>query len=412
MTVFEAGDYAGGHTNTVPVEDDGRIASIDTGFIVYNEKTYPDFVRMLSLLGVASQPTAMSFSVCCSRTGFEYGTATVRALLAQPRNLVRADFHRLLRDILRFNREAPALLAGREQISLGDWLRRQRYSLAFIDRYAIPMGAAIWSMPPARMLEFPAAVFVRFFHNHGLLSLRDQPRWRVIRGGSARYVERLTAPMRGRIRLSCAVRTIRRSRNNVEIETDGRAPETFDRVVIATHSDQALRLLADPTRAEREILGAIPYQRNEAILHNDETMLPQSRRAWSAWNYRIPCNPGPTTVTYNMNILQGLDSKQTFCVTLNDDSRIDPARVLKRIVYHHPLFTADAIAAQSRRAEISGVHRTYYAGAYWGYGFHEDGVRSALAVTGSFGLGLDALLPQLAETRRRHDTAGGDRLAS
>jgi uncharacterized protein len=406
VTLFEAGNYAGGHTNTVAVDDDGQQTSVDTGFIVYNERTYPNFVRLLEILGVASKPAPMTFSVHCDRTGFEYGTASLRAILAQPANLFRPGFHRMLRDVLRFHHDAPELLEGcQEQLSLGEWLQRQDYSKEFVDRFLVPMGASIWSMPPSRMIDFPASVFVRFFHNHGLLSLRDQPQWRVVEGGSARYVERLIAPMRDRIRLGCAARKIRRTPDGVEIATEDQKRETFDRVVVATHSDQALRMLADPTTSEQEILGAIPYHENVALLHTDERLLPRSRSAWSAWNYRIADELRPASVTYDMNILQGFDSRQTFCVTLNDEQRIDPRRILRKFVYQHPLFTAQAIAAQSRRKEISGVGRTYYAGAYWGYGFHEDGVRSALAVASRFGIGLDHLLPE-------HSMADGGRLAS
>ncbi len=414
VTVFEANDYIGGHTNTVRVEQDGQTFDVDTGFIVYNDRTYPNFVRLLDILGVASQPTSMSFSIRCDRSGFEYGTASPRAWFAQRANLIRPRFYRMLRDILRFNHEAPRLLSpGIKQIALGTYLGAAGYSREFIDRYIVPMGAAIWSTDPLRVLEFPASHFVRFFRNHGLLSLRDQPRWRVIRGGSARYVERLIAPFRDRIRLRCPVQRIRRAPSGVEITPRQHPPETFDRVVLATHSDQALRLLADPTPAERDILGGITYQRNEAVLHTDSSLLPNSPDAWAAWNYRIPREPGPVAVTYNMNLLQGLRSRRPFCVTLNSEGAIDPARVLRRISYHHPVFTPRAVAAQTRHAEINGANRTFYAGAYWGFGFHEDGVNSALAVGRCLGLGLGGSLVRLDDYRgRRAARARGGRLAS
>ena len=414
VTVFEGNDYVGGHTNTLRVEQDGQAFEVDTGFIIYNERTYPNFVRLLDILGVESQPTAMSFSVRCNRTGFEYGTASPRAWFAQRANLIRPRFYRMLRDILRFNREAPRLLShGVEDIALGTYLSAAGYSSEFIDRYIVPMGAAIWSTDPIRILEFPASHFVRFFRNHGLLSLNDQPRWRVIRGGSARYVEQLIAPYRGRIRLRCPVRLVRRAPSGVEITVRNSPPEIFDGVVLATHSDQALRLLADPTPAEQEVLGAIAYQRNEAVLHTDCSLLPHSADAWSAWNYRIPCEPGPVAVTYNMNLLQGLRSRKPFCVTLNSEGAIDPACVLRRIAYHHPVFTPHAMAAQTRHAEINGVHHTFYAGAYWGFGFHEDGVNSALAVARCFGLELGGSVARPSDhQRRRAAGADGGRLDS
>ena len=395
VTLFEAADHIGGHTHTVPVERGGRRYHVDTGFIVYNERTYPNFTRLLSLLGVQTQPTTMSFSVHCERTGFEYGTSGMGALLARPSNALRPASWRIARDLLRFQRGAAAVLeCADEDLSLRKLLSRSGYSSDFVDHYVVPMGAAIWSTAPARFLDFPAATFVRFFHNHGLLSLTNQPQWRVVRGGSARYVEKLVAPIRNRVR-RIAVQRIRRTPAAVEVHAGGGVPETFDRVVIAAHSDQALRMLADATRTEREILGAMTYQRNEAVLHTDTRMMPVTRRAWAAWNYRIPRQPGPVAVTYDMTRLQGLDSEETFCVTLNGTSLVQPQSVLRTMTWHHPLFDRAAIRAQKRRAEISGVGRTFYAGAYWGYGFHEDGVVSALAVTQRFGIGLERLLPRI-----------------
>jgi len=422
ITVFEAGDYIGGHTNTVRAPQGDRYYDVDTGFIVFNERTYPNFVRLLDLLGVASRPTTMSFSVKCERTGLEYGSCSLNALFAQRRNLVSPSFHRMLRDLLRFNREAPRLLAaGDEEVTLGGYLRDRAYSRQFIHNYLVPMGAAIWSAEPSRMLEFPARHFVRFFGNHGLLSLNDQPRWKVVRGGSRRYVEKLTATYRDRIRLRRPVEQITRRRDGVALRARGCEVERFDRVVFATHSDQALRMLSDPSDAERDILGAIPYQENKVVLHTDASLLPVRRPAWAAWNYRIPARAGAVAVTYNMNILQGLEASQPFCVTLNHPDAIDPARILKRMTYHHPIFTSAAVAAQKRHAEIDGVNRTHYCGAYWGFGFHEDGVRSALTVCRKLGLDLPAarkvvplgrgVLPGGAE-RRSKDLLEKDRLAS
>ena len=381
LTLFEAGDYIGGHTHTVDVEVQGRPYAVDTGFIVFNDWTYPQFIELLDQLQVASRPTQMSFSVRCERSGLEYNGETLNTLFAQRRNLFRPAFYRMIRDILRFNREAPALLEQEQDPSLDAYLRAGRYSREFIDHYILPMAAAIWSAEPALMGQMPARFFVRFFKNHGLLSVRDRPQWRVISGGSRSYVEVLVAPFREHIRLNCPVEWLRRTPGQVEIKPVGGAVEYFDQVIIATHSDQALRLLADPSAQEREILGALPYQENDVVLHTDTRLLPQRRLAWAAWNYHLPAQPRDrVAVTYNMNILQGLEAPETFCVTLNRGDAIDPARILYRTTYHHPVFTTAGVQAQARRAEISGVNRTWYCGAYWRNGFHEDGVDSGLAV--------------------------------
>ena len=285
----------------------------------------------------------------------------------------------MIRDIVRFNREAPGLLQAEAEIALGDYLAVQGYSREFIEDYLVPMGAAIWSTDPARMLAFPARYFVRFFHNHGMLSVNRRPQWRAIRGGSARYVEKLVAPFRERVRLATPVESVRRLHDRVLVKVNGAAPERFDQVFFACHSDQALRLLADPTASEREVLGAIPYQENEAVLHTDTSLLPRARRAWAAWNYHVLRKQGArVALTYNMNILQSLKARATFCVTLNRTERIAPDKIIKRLVYHHPLYTPAGVAAQQRQREVNGVQRTYYCGAYWRFGFHEDGVVSAL----------------------------------
>jgi predicted NAD/FAD-binding protein len=385
ITVYEAAAHIGGHTHTHRIELDGETQQIDTGFIVFNDRTYPHFVALMRELGVESQESSMSFSVRNESSGLEYNGTSVNGLFAQRRNLFRPSFHRLIRDILRFNREAPNLLASgwTQEIGLGDYLAEQGYSAPFVDNYLVPMGAAIWSTEPQRMLDFPARFFVRFLHNHGMLSVDDRPTWRTISGGSARYVEKLVAPWRSRIRLNCAVDQVRRRPDGVVVSALGLAPERYDQVFFACHSDEALRLLADPSPAEREILGALPYQRNVAVLHTDTSLLPRTRRAWAAWNYHVPragaaSAAAGAALTYNMNILQNLRSRHTFCVTLNRDADIDPDRVLRRLIYHHPLFTPRGVAAQRRHHEISGVQRTHYCGAYWRYGFHEDGVASAL----------------------------------
>jgi predicted NAD/FAD-binding protein len=379
ISLFEAGGHVGGHTHTHDIEFGGRHYAVDTGFIVFNDWTYPNFVELLWDLGVESQPSHMSFSVMCERSGLEYNGTSFNTLFAQRRNLLRPSFWRMLRDIMRFNREAPAVLQNpREASSLGDFLAAQCYSREFIEHYLAPMGAAIWSADPDRLLAFPASFFIRFFHNHGMLSVNQRPQWRVIQGGSARYVERLTAPFRDRIRLHCPVEWIRRHPSHVTIKACGAEPERFDVAFLACHSDQALALLADANSPEREVLGAIPFQANQAVLHTDTRLLPRHRRAWAAWNYHIPREPrARVALTYNMNILQSLDAPTPLLVTLNHGEAVDPDKILRKMTYHHPVFTPAAIAAQRRHAEIDGARRTFFCGAYWRNGFHEDGVVSA-----------------------------------
>jgi predicted NAD/FAD-binding protein len=386
VTVFEAGDHVGGHTHTHTIDDNGRSLAIDTGFIVFNDWTYPNFIALLDELGVSSQPSEMSFGVKCERTGLEYKGHTLNTLFAQRRNLLRPSFHRMLRDIVRFNREARSLLeTGDDSLTLGDYLQGNHYSIAFIDYYIIPMGAAIWSAEPRRMLSFPATCFARFFANHGLLNIRNRPQWRVIRGGSRNYVDKLTAPFRQQIRLNTPVTGITRRATHVEVSSARYGMERFDHVFIACHSDQALAMLRDASPLEREVLGAIPYQHNDVVLHTDTSLLPRRRLAWSAWNYhRLAGDNAAVAVTYNTNLLQGLSTQQTYLVTLNNSAAINPDKIIKRLSYDHPVFTQDGIAAQQRQGEINGVRRSYFCGAYWRYGFHEDGVVSALNALAHF----------------------------
>jgi len=379
ITVFEAGSHVGGHTHTHTVEHEGRTVNVDTGFIVFNDWTYPQFIALLEDLGVATQESSMSFSVKCRATGLEYNGTTLNSLFAQRANLVRPSFWRMIRDIVRFNRDAPSVLQSEQEIPLGEYLARQHYSREFIRNYIVPMGAAIWSSSHAVMMAFPARFFVRFLHNHGMLSVNDRPVWRTIRGGSARYVEKLTAPFRDRIRLRTPVESIRRTAHGVMVKARAAEAERFDRVFLACHSDQALRLLADATAAEREVLGAIPYQPNEAVLHTDTSILPRRRLAWAAWNYHLDAEESrPVALTYNMEILQRLGTRSPLLVTLNQTHAIDPARIIKRVTYEHPVFTPQGVGAQTRQSEIDGMDRTYFCGAYWRNGFHEDGVVSAL----------------------------------
>lgn len=389
VTVFEASPRIGGHTNTIDVEHHGRHYAVDTGFIVFNDATYPNFIELLDTLGVESQASTMSFSVRCERTGLEYNGASLNALFAQRRNILRPTFLRMLRDILRFNREAPRLLLGTNPgLTLGEYLGDNGYSQAFIDHYIIPMGAAIWSARPDGMGGVPAGFFVRFFHNHGLLSINDRPTWRVIRGGSRQYLDRLVAGHRERIRTNARVRRILRYPDHVLVKADGHPAERFDKVFIAAHSDEALHMLADSSHAERDVLGSIPYQRNEAVLHTDESLMPKSRRAWAAWNYHVPAEPaqrsGPVALTYNMNVLQSLQADTQFLVTLNHTGAIDPAKIIRTIEYQHPVFDPVAVDAQARHRELNGARHTYFCGAYWRYGFHEDGVVSAISALEHF----------------------------
>ena len=380
ITVFEANDYVGGHSHTHEIEWDGQRYHLDSGFMVFNHQTYPCFTRLLKELDVPSQASSMGFSVKCDRSGLEYNGTTLNTLFAQRRNLLRPSFYRMIRDILRFNREAPQCLAIPDMnTTLGNYLKQAGYGREFLEWYLIPMGAAIWSADPVQMWAMPAQFFIRFFHNHGMLNINDRPIWYVIRGGSQAYVKKLTAPFRDRIRTNAPIESITRSRDFVTVNGLHGSSERFDAVFIATHGDQALRLLSDATAVEEEVLGPMTTQNNEAVLHTDVGMLPTRRRAWAAWNYHIPAHTlNRVAVTYNLNILQGLRAPVQFCVTLNNSRDISPAKILKRMIYAHPIFSIPSVQAQQRQAEINGRNRTYFCGAYWRYGFHEDGVVSAL----------------------------------
>jgi predicted NAD/FAD-binding protein len=379
LVVYEAGSQVGGHSNTVEVEAEAGSHWIDTGFIVFNDRNYPNFERLLAELGVPSQASHMGFSVSDGRGEFEY-SGTPRGLVARPANFLSPSFLGMLRDWRRFNREAQALIGlNGTAPSLGQWLEQRGFSRHFIERLIVPQASAVWSADPEQMWSFPASFMAEFFDNHGMFSLRDRPRWRTVSGGSIRYVEAISRPWRERIRTQSPVRRIERLPDRVRIEAEGCESEDFDEVVIATHSDQALAILADPSEAEQEILGAIPYQRNEAVLHTDTSLLPRRRSAWSSWNFHLTEQPaGRTTVTYWMNNLQRLRAEREFLLTLNSSERIDPAKMLRSFSYEHPVYTAEGVAAQARHAEVSGVRRTHYCGAYWGWGFHEDGVVSAM----------------------------------
>ncbi|MBF4558639.1 FAD-dependent oxidoreductase [Pseudomonas sp. p50] len=388
ITVFEASDWVGGHTHTVDVTVEGRSYAVDTGFIVFNNWTYPNFIRLLEQLGVGFKPTEMSFSVTDPDSGLEYNGNNLNSLFAQRRNLLSPGFWGMLRDIQRFNKEALRDLQEERidiDTTLDDYLKAGGYGERFILHYIVPMGAAIWSMSMADMLGFPLQLFVRFFKNHGLLSINNRPQWQVIEGGSSAYIEPLTASFRERIRLNCAVTRVERDEEGVVIHSAA-GIERFDKVVFACHSDQALKLLAAPSDAEQSILGALPYADNEVVLHTDTRLLPQRKLAWASWNYRLG-GPGHTraAVTYDMNILQGIQSDITFCVSLNQSAGISPFKVLAKYTYAHPQYSLAAVAAQGRWEELNGIEHTWYCGAYWANGFHEDGVVSALRVAHAFG---------------------------
>ena len=383
ITVFEAAPYAGGHTNTIRVDTAYETQHVDTGFIVFNDRNYPHFTRLLDELGVEHQPSHMSFAVADERGDFEYSSGSLGGLYAKAAHAVSPTFQRMVLDYVRFNRKGRELLAdprANGTPSLRDWLDDCGFSPAFVERLIVPQVSAVWSADPEQLWEFPARFLVEFFDNHGMLELTGRPKWMTVKGGSQRYVEKLVRPFEQRVHLSCPIVAVRRFADHVELTPADGPALTFDQVVLAVHSDQALKMLgADATATEREVLAAIPYQANEAVLHTDRKLLPRRRRAWSSWNYHLLHEPADrTTVTYHMNRLQSLEADREFCVTLNRTEAIEPERVIRTIAYAHPVFSAAGVAAQKRHHEISGANRTHYCGAYWGWGFHEDGVVSAL----------------------------------
>jgi len=391
IAVFEAADRIGGHTATYDVKVGTRRYAIDTGFIVYNDHTYPHFIELMEGLGVATKATSMGFSVSDDASGLEYAGNNLNTLFAQRSNLVSPRFLTMVRDILRFNKESVAdLEAGAlgPGETLGAYLERKRYSKAFCDKYLLAMTSAIWSADFSDARDFPVEFFIRFFRNHGLLQVRNRPQWRVIEGGSREYIQPLIFGFEDRIFVNHGVSKVERSAGRgVVLTFNNGSQKVFDQVVLATHSDQALALLADASPEERSILGAIPYRDNDVVLHTDHRLLPKNRKTWSSWNYRMRPGNNRAVVTYNMNILQGINAPETFCVTLNDTDSINPARILGRFNYAHPQFTVAGIEAQQRWAEINGVNNTWFCGAYWHNGFHEDGLVSGLRVAEALGAG-------------------------
>lgn len=401
VTLLEASDYLGGHTHTHDIEVPSGRYAVDTGFIVHNPRHYPLLTRLLTELGVPCQDAPMSFAVTNERTGFQYSTASLGSLFARPRNLVSPRFHGMLRDIARFYREAPALLAREGSgPTLAQYLKSGRYGAAFRDDHLIPMCAALWSAPAETVLGFPARFPVAFMANHEMLQLAGRSAWKVLRGGSQSYVRALSQRWRVSVRLSCPVRAVRREVDGVLLATDA-GPERFDHAVLACHSDQALALLEDASAAESAVLGAIPYQRNDVVLHTDGSFLPRRRRDWAAWNALVPAvSPGRAAVSYCMNVLQGLRAPEPLVVTLNPTRPVAPERVLKRMVYAHPMFTPLAVKAQAAEALIQGHRNTWFAGAYWGFGFHEDGLRSAVKVSRRLGVHASIAAPSAGALER------------
>lgn len=393
VTLFEANDYLGGHTHTQDVQLNGKNYPVNTGFIVFNDWTYPNFIKLMEQLGVHSEPSNMSFSVRCENTGLEYNGNNLDTLFAQRRNLLRPRFWRMIRDILRFNKQSIQALqdnAVDDGETVGAFFQRHGYSDDFVNLYIIPMGAAIWSASFDVMREFPLRFFLSFFKNHGLLSVDNRPQWRVLTGGSRAYIEPLSRPFADNIHLNCPIVSVQRTDDKVILTTQAGDHHQFDQVIFACHSDQALRMLAQPSASENAVLGAIPYQMNDVVLHTDSQLMPQRKKAWASWNYHLPQRTSNCAMlTYNMNMLQNFDDAPVpLLVTMNRNSEINPDKIIQRFRYSHPVFSLDGIAAQQRHHEISGHQRTHYCGAYWFNGFHEDGVNSALRVVKQFGLTL------------------------
>jgi len=390
VTLFEANDYLGGHTHTHLVQVDGRLQSVDTGFIVFNPLHYPLLTGLFKELGVASQPTTMSFSVHSERSGVEYSATSMDTLFCQRRNLASPRFWGMLRDLRRFYREAPKLLlSGDEGPSLGEFLDAGRYGGAFIQEHLLPMASALWSAPIASLAHFPARYLVQFMANHQMLQVSGRPEWRVVTGGSARYVDAMRRRWRVRERLETRVLGVERHEHGVRVLT-AEGLEGFDQMVLACHSDQALALLSDADPIERSVLSAIRYQPNEVVLHTDASLLPRNRKAWAAWNAHVPRDPmAPCSVSYDMNALQGIDTPSPLVVTLNRTEAIAPDKILRTLHYAHPVHDHEMVRAQARWSEVQGRRRTWFAGAYWGWGFHEDGIRSACRVADALHL-LDA----------------------
>mgnify|MGYP003460974001 CR=1 FL=1 len=399
VTVFEAADYAGGHSNTVDVSLDGLTAPVDTGFLVHNDRTYPNLIAIFKLLKLDTPASDMSFSVKLPHLNLEWAGASLSTLFVQKRNLIRPGFWRMIRDILNFNKRSQTLLQDMRGsgLTLGQLLQREGYSQEFRDWYLLPMGAAIWSSPMDEMADFPAETFIQFCLNHGLLQINDRPQWKTIRGGSREYVKRLVADI-GDVRLNSAVTQVKREQSGVAVTT-AQGTEWFDKVILATHSDQSLAILSDALPAEREVLAAVRYQANTAYLHTDVDLMPSKRSAWSAWNYYTGAEQQgqfPVAVSYWLNLLQPLPFSQDVMVTLNPPTPPRTDKTLKVIEYAHPLLDSAAYGAQKQLPQVQGLDRVYFCGAWTGYGFHEDGIKAGMAVANLLGAYAPWQLPHEA----------------
>lgn len=399
VTVFEAADYAGGHSNTVDVSLDGLTAPVDTGFLVHNDRTYPNLIALFKLLKLDTPASDMSFSVKLPHLNLEWAGASLSTLFVQKRNLIRPGFWRMIRDILNFNKRSQTLLQDirGSGLTLGQLLQREGYSQEFRDWYLLPMGAAIWSSPMDEMADFPAETFIQFCLNHGLLQINDRPQWKTIRGGSREYVKRLVADI-GDVRLNTAVTQVKREQLGVAVTT-AQGTEWFDKVILATHSDQSLAILSDALPAEREVLAAVRYQANTAYLHTDVDLMPSKRSAWSAWNYYTGAEQQgqfPVAVSYWLNLLQPLPFSQDVMVTLNPPTPPRTDKTLKVIEYAHPLLDSAAYEAQKQLPQVQGLDRVYFCGAWTGYGFHEDGIKAGMAVANLLGAYAPWQLPHEA----------------
>jgi len=380
LTLYEKNDHAGGHANTVMVAEPQRTVPVDTGFMVFNRVTYPHLTRLFEELGVAVKPTDMSFSVMHRPTGLEYCGSSLNHLFAQRRNLLRPRFWRMVRQINRFNTEAVAALADPqyENHTLGDYVRERGYGEDFLELYLVPMSSAVWSTPPALMREFPAVTLLRFFHNHGFLGLHTQHPWLTVVNGAKAYVERIIAPFRQVIRLQRGAASVRREGGAVRVTDTAGQAETFDHVILASHADESLRMLADADAQERAVLGEFKYQPNLALLHTDASVMPKTWRCWAAWNYRMEAGQTPSTI-YWMNRLQGVSDRQNYFVSINGEHSVNPNTVLKRIHYEHPVFSRGAIRAQAELPRLNErMNNVYFCGSYFRHGFHEDAFTSAL----------------------------------
>jgi len=389
VVLFEADSRIGGHVHTVEVPDGAKTTAVDTGFIVFNRKTYPNFIRLLERLGVEAQESDMSFGVRSEKRDLEYSGNGLLGLFAQPGNVVSPRFHRMVADIFRFFREARELLDEGPEVELLPWLEARGYSQAFVEDHLLPMVGAVWSSSREGVKGFPARFLARFFENHGFLQVNDRPVWLTVRGGSRTYVKAILDGFRGEVRMSCPVLSIRREPREVVLRSPGGGAERFDHVILACHADQALRLVEDPSPVEVELLSAFPYRQNDVLLHGDNAVMPRRRHAWASWNYHLDDGDHPgASVTYWMNRLQRLPGPRQYFVTLNRNAAVEPERILRRLEYAHPVFTTAGVTAQARHTELLGHRRTSYCGAYWRNGFHEDGVVSALAACRGFEVSL------------------------